>query len=445
MLTQLNCPQCRTPFTAEVFQVVDVGQTPQLKQLLLSGRLNVATCPNCGFTAQLGTPLLYHDPAHDMFMVFVPMELNLSHNEQQRLIGDMVQQIINQTPPEKRRGYMLQPQTILSYQTLIEKVLETEGITPEMIAHQRKQGELLQTLSTASPDVVDILLQERANMIDETFFAMLSSVLQASTESNNMEQTLKLTNLQARLYQETEVGKRLERQQTILHRFRQAAKKQGGLSPELLFEYVTKYAQEDALVDGLTTVGQPALNYTFFGLLTDEIERLNQGGEQARASRLTAIRERLLQVQAKAQRESQAIMDEASKVLQAITRAPDQRAAVQEHLHEMDEAFMYLLSMTIAQAEQAGAQEQFDNLTEIRELILEEVESQTPPELRFLNDLMEAETPAQQDALLTANPEMVSPRMVELLRMLAQQTDQAGDSDTTDRLKSLEKLVASRL
>ncbi|MCA9937587.1 MAG: hypothetical protein KC418_03025, partial [Anaerolineales bacterium] len=123
----------------------------------------------------------------------------------------------------------------------------------------------------------------------------------------------------------------------------------------------------------------------------------------------------------------------------------DQRAAVQEHLHEMDEAFMYLLSMTIAQAEQAGAQEQFDNLTEIRELILEEVESQTPPELRFLNDLMEAETPAQQDALLTANPEMVSPRMVELLRMLAQQTDQAGDSDTTDRLKSLEKLVASRL
>ena len=445
MLTQLNCPQCRVPFTAEVFQIVDVGQMPELKRMLLSGQLNVAVCPNCGFSAQLGTPLLYHDPAHEQFLVFVPMELNLSHAEQQRVIGDLVQQVMNQTPPEKRRGYMLQAQTILTYQTLIEKVLETEGVTPEMIARQRRQGELLQKLSTASRDVADILLQDNASLIDETFFAMLSSVLQASTESQDAEQTLKLTNLQARLYRETEVGRQLEKRQGTLHRFRQAAKKQGGLSPELLLAYVVQHQQDDALVDGLAAVGQAALTYTFFSLLTQEIEARENAGNPTEAARLAQIRSRLLEVQAAVQRESKAIMDQASQVLSAILTAPDRRAAVQERLPEIDEAFMYLLSSTLAQAEQAGAAEQAAALNEVRDLILEEVENQTPPEIRFLESLMQAETEAAQREILAANAHLVSADLVNILRILANQTEQAGDEQTTAQIKKLEKLVASYL
>lgn len=445
MLTQLNCPQCRVPFNAEIFQIVDVGQMPELKRMLLSGRLNLAVCPNCGFSAQLGTPLLYHDPAHEQFLVFVPMELNLSHTEQQRVIGDLVQQVMNQTPPEKRRGYMLQAQTILTYQTLIEKVLETEGVTPEMMARQRRQGELLQKLSTTSRDVADILLQDQASLIDETFFAMLSNVLQASTESQDAEQTLKLTNLQARLYRETAVGRQLERRQGVLHRFRQAAKKQGGLSPELLVAYVVQHQEDDALVDGLAAVGQAALTYTFFSLLTEEIEKRESAGNQTEAARLAQIRTRLLEVQAAVQRESKAIMDQAGQVLNAILTAPDRQAAVQEHLPEIDEAFMYLLSSTLAQAEQAGAVQQVSALAEVRDLILTEVENQTPPEIRFLEELMQAETEAAQREILAANAHMVSPDMVNILRVLANQTEQTGDGQITEQIRKLEKLVANYL
>jgi hypothetical protein len=46
------------PFTAEIHQVIDVGRNPELKRRLLSGGLNVAACPSCGFAAQLGTPML---------------------------------------------------------------------------------------------------------------------------------------------------------------------------------------------------------------------------------------------------------------------------------------------------------------------------------------------------------------------------------------------------
>ena len=119
MLNQIQCPRCQTPFTAEIHQVVDVGRDPQLKYELLNGSLNVFVCPNCGTSGQMATPLLYHDPENDMFMVHVPMELNLPHEERQRLIGQLVQEVMNQTPPEARRGYMLQPQEIISYQTFI--------------------------------------------------------------------------------------------------------------------------------------------------------------------------------------------------------------------------------------------------------------------------------------------------------------------------------------
>ncbi|HQF71136.1 MAG TPA: CpXC domain-containing protein, partial [Promineifilum sp.] len=150
MQTQITCPNCGVPYVADIHQVIDAARQPQLKEMLLSGQLNVAVCPNCGAGGRVATPLLYHDPDHDLFMVHVPQELNLDQVRREELIGRMVQQIINQTPMEQRRGYMLQPQTMLTMQSFMERVWGTEGVTPEMLARQQKQVELLRTLATAS-------------------------------------------------------------------------------------------------------------------------------------------------------------------------------------------------------------------------------------------------------------------------------------------------------
>ncbi len=53
MITQITCPNCGTPYSAEVHQIIDVGRQPELKQMLLSGQLNVAVCPSCGAGGQL--------------------------------------------------------------------------------------------------------------------------------------------------------------------------------------------------------------------------------------------------------------------------------------------------------------------------------------------------------------------------------------------------------
>ncbi len=49
-----------------------------------------------------------------------------------------------------------------------------------MIDRQRKQVELLNTMAKADPDVVEYLMQDRANEIDETFFAMLRSYVETA-------------------------------------------------------------------------------------------------------------------------------------------------------------------------------------------------------------------------------------------------------------------------
>jgi hypothetical protein len=141
------------------------------------------------------------------------------------MIGRLARQVMEMTPQEERRAYMFQPRMMLNMQTFMEEVLETEGITKEMIARQKKQSELLQTLLRADRDVQDHLLQERAGEIDETFFAMLNQFVEQAKQMNDDTQLLPMLNLRARLMTGTAVGRRLEAQQIAVHKMSQAAKK----------------------------------------------------------------------------------------------------------------------------------------------------------------------------------------------------------------------------
>ena len=444
MYQQVNCPRCNAPIAVDIQQVIDTARNPEVKYTFLNGQLNMFACQTCGLTGQMTTPLLFHDPEHEMLMVYVPLELQLAHTEQQRLIGQMVKEVMDNTPPEKRRAYMLQPQTILSYQTFVEKVLETEGITPEMIAHQRKQVELLQTLARADKDVVAILLEERANEIDETFFALMQNALQAAQERNDDKQVLGLTNLQAKLYTETEVGRRLERQQMALRKFQQDVRRQEGLTPQLLLTHILANQQEEDTVEAIATAGQAALTYEFFALLTEEIEKVARTHDKAQVKRLNGIRQGLLDFQRAIQAESQEMLNQANETLQAILRAEDRSAAVQAHLPAIDEPFMYLLSELLDQAEKQGQQARYQVLREVYDLIVREAERQVPPQLRLVNDLMRAETDAEQRQILSDNAEMMTPELAEMLTMLAQEMS-ADRPEMAERVRALQAMVAMRV
>ncbi len=446
MQTQITCPNCHTPYPAQVFQLLDVGQQPEIKEYILSGQLNMAVCPNCGASGQISTPLVYHDPANELFMTFVPPEMHMDHIQREQIIGSMVRQIMEATPMAQRKAYMLQPQVILTFQTFMENILETEGITKEMIARQRQQSELLGKLANADSDVRDYLVKENMKLLDEQFFAMLQQIIDYAAQANDDEQMVKLTNLRAKLMVGTPVGKEIEKRQIALHAFSRDAKAQGGgVSADLLLKHILINQNDDAIIDALVMMGQDALKYEFFQQFSAEIEKVEKSGDLVQAQRLLDIRTRLVAIYDEMRERSNQMMAEAAATLKMILEAEDMQTAVAENFQRLDDAFMYFLISRINQADEAGNAKQAAQLRQIQETIVAVADAQVPPEIRLLNQMLEAPTDAEREQILDENPQLVSLEMLQVMDAVQQQIEQQGQLDILENVKSSIAMIRARL
>jgi hypothetical protein len=52
---------CGHVFRAELYQSANVTLNPDLTRLILTGEMNVVTCPSCGSRFHVEMPFLYHD------------------------------------------------------------------------------------------------------------------------------------------------------------------------------------------------------------------------------------------------------------------------------------------------------------------------------------------------------------------------------------------------
>jgi hypothetical protein len=175
---QTSCPRCRQPILAEVQQLFDLTTEPTAKQRLLSRSTNTARCQACGYEGLMSTPIVYHDPSKELLLTYFPPELGLPINEQEKQIGPMINKVVNALPAEKRKGYLFQPQTMFTYQTLLDRVLEADGITKEMIdAQQKRIGLIQRLLTTPKPEDRLTIIQQENSLIDGSFFAILSTLI----------------------------------------------------------------------------------------------------------------------------------------------------------------------------------------------------------------------------------------------------------------------------
>src|SRR5690606_30631988 len=115
----IQCPNCGQPNPAVVENLIDVSRQPALKNALLSGRLNTVRCANCGTASTVAAPLLYHDAGKELLISFVPVELGLSREQQDRVIGDLLKRLTASIPKESFKGYMFQPKQALTMQGLV--------------------------------------------------------------------------------------------------------------------------------------------------------------------------------------------------------------------------------------------------------------------------------------------------------------------------------------
>lgn len=442
MQAQINCPRCQTPFTTEVFQIIDAQHQPELKQMLLMGALNVAVCPNCNYATQLATPLLYHDSEHELLMVHVPMEMNLPLHEQEKIVGQLTKAITDSTDPSNFRAYMLQPETIITMKTFMEKVYATEGITPEMLERQQNQMQLMQELMAADKETSLQMIEEKKELIDESFFAILQSTIQSAQQSPQAEeQMIALTNLQARLYTKTEVGRQVEQRQMALRKFQQAVNKQGGLTYELFAEYLLKHKDDDALVNALLRTGQDAISYELLTIISNALEEAENAGNTAEAEQIKTLRGMMVEILDQMQEASEQLMIRAKETLDKILAHDNINGAIMQHMREIDQPFMYYLSAEIDQAEATGNATRALELKNIQNHIIQAAEQQMPPELQLINKLIKTEDKEAQRAILNNIPAESRPQFIQMLQSMSQLSAENDDPELTNKVADILQLL----
>lgn len=426
----INCPNCGTPYPAQVFSVVDAGQDPVLKSLMLSGQLNMAVCPRCGAGGPLTTPLLYHDPEHQFLGVFVPQQIPV--NEQQKVIGDLSRRLMNGLPQDARRGYMLTPTQFLTFQSLLEAVLEHEGVTREMLDKQRRQIQLIEQAVMALQDAEGLkrLVNERDGEMDDEFFTLLGMLIDSSANGNDMASARQLVELRERLIDLTTWGKGVQKQRAAVAQLR----------PDMtVAELVDLAVAADDLrvVDALMLAGRPLVDYAFFQELTQRIEAAQAGGDAGEAGRLTDLRQHMVEFSQRLDEVEKATMQQYSALLGEILQANDIRQAVAEHAPYIDQNFLSVVSANLQEAEKRGASAAMRRLKEVWDASVEMINQASPPEVQLVNQLLLAEYPGETRKLLAEQRDLVTADFIEALSELAEQMEAEGAPDMAARLRQI--------
>jgi uncharacterized protein YutE (UPF0331/DUF86 family) len=427
--TRINCPNCRQPIMADIDQLFDVGQDPTAKQKLLSGAFNLASCPNCGFKGMIATPLVYHDPDKGLLLTYFPPELSLPVNEQERIIGPLITRITNSLPQEKRKAYLLQPQAMLTLQTMVEKVLEADGITKEMIQAQQDRMNLLQKLLNASDETINEISTQEDKLFDNDFFNLLNRLIETAAINGDQESAKKLGDLQKKLLAQTTFGKQVQEQSKDVEAAIKSLQSAGkSLTREKLLEMVIK-APNDTQLSVMASLARPGMDYEFFRLLSEKIDRARAEGRE----RLIKLRDQLLEMTQAIDKQMEERSLQAKKYLNTIMQAADVKEAMTQNLSVVDEFFVQAFNEEMEAARKVGDLEKISKLKQLEEVV--DQASTPPPEVAIIQELLEAaDSDHELEKKLEKHKAEITPEFMEILSNLLARADSGEDIELKTRM-----------
>jgi len=438
---QVACPNCRAPITATVEQLFDVTQDPGAKNRFIGGRFNQLQCPTCHYQGQLAMPLLYHDAEKELLLSYVPMELGLPQPEQEKILGRLMNEVINRLPPEKRKGYLLNPKPAFTLEGMRERVLEGEGITKEMLEAQRAKAQLVQKFMTTPEDQLADLVKAHDAEMDATFFQLIGASAQATAAGGNQAAAQQLIALQTKLLDLSSFGAQAKKQQQLYDEVARELEKLGEkLTRDKLLELILKAEDEDK-VAAYVSMTRPAVDYAFFEALTKRIDKAS-GAEK---ERLSHRRDHILQLTKEIDEAAQAQMARATELLRALLEAPDLNQALVDRLPQIDDTFMAVLNANLQAAQKAGRSDVVQRLNQISEAILRLVQEAAPPEIQFINELLEIESDAEAEAALKSRASEITEQTVEVMNYVIENLRQNKQAALADRLEKLHGIALGEL
>lgn len=441
--TQVPCPQCRQMITANVEQLFDVTQDPGAKQRLLNSVSNVVNCPYCGYHGRLATPIVYHDADKELLLTFFPPELSTPLDQQEKVLGPLIKQVMDRLPPEKRKAYLFKPQANLTYESMIETILGKDGITPEMIKEQQERMKLIERLLQASsPDVRSEIIKQNEKLIDEQFFALFSRLLPRTANAEQETVVRQLADIQKQLLEETEFGRGLKESVGEMEAASKALQEAGqGLTREKLLELVID-APNDARIRAYVSMARGGMDYTFFQNLSEKLDAA-QGDEK---TKLQELREKLLDYINEVDRQVEERFKESQAFVEKLLEQDDVAKATRENIESFTQESVDVVSQMLRQASEKNDYARMGKLQKMVEVLQEA--SAPPPEVAFIEQLLEAPDDAAIEKMMSENEDIVTEDLMNtlggLMAQLEAQGQQAGQGgeqarELTEKLGSVYK------
>ena len=429
------CPACGNKFTMEVYILADAAD-PGVEDLVVSGAINSARCPHCGYTGRLEVPFAYHDAGHELFLVYFPNNVSLSATDKNQFIGGITEALMKSLPPEKRKGYLLRPKEFLTLQGLAREILHAKGLSDEEIDRLAKQEILLNNLLNDAGDVdkVDELVKRSADLIDERFVLDLLYLVDELKKERQQENAEALDAMVNRVQEETEAGRKVS-----LFR-KQIEKAMRAPSFEEVFDALVEIPE--SLWPEAAAISDPIVGEEFFTKLAQEIVR-SERSDPEKADRLRKMKEVFMERRRTVEEAERKSYAGAQQMVQQLLDAEDVNRKVQELAPEIlsHPSFPLALESARVLAEESGNQETLAKLEAIRKSI-EKIIFGENPEVALILKLLSVPYPEGVQATLKANKDAITPKFFEALDQVISASQDEEERKLLQNLKAMAMLIS---
>lgn len=440
----VQCPNCRNVVNAIIHTVIDPADDPEAKMRLLSGSLNTIRCSNCGAPVVMATPVLYHDAAKELLIAYVPMELNMPRQQQDKAIGDLMREVTGKLPKEQMKGYLFQPKQALTLPGLIEMVLQADGITPEMLEDQKARARMVEIFIQAPDDELPALVQQYDEQLDGQFFSTMTLMAQRLVQEGRAELAEQVMQTQQMVVAFSSFGKQLVERARLqeqvvadvsaqVQALMQATETDGSDPRQQLFALAQSYGDDEDRLQALVGLVRPIFDYAFFQELT---MRIGQAPADERDS-LTTMREKLLQITALVDQQAQMAVQESANFLRALLQSPDPEPLLVANMDMIDDTFMAVLQANIQEADKQGDADAGAKLKDLYNRVVNLLRQNMQPELRFINELLSMPTDDAARQVLAEEGAQYGAVLLEMMDAVENILESRGDEGILDRLSLL--------
>jgi hypothetical protein len=289
-------------------------------------------------------------------------------------------------------------------------------------------------LQASAPDVRSEIIKQNLASFDEQFFALFSRLLQGAMAGGQQQVSQQMSELQKQLLAETEFGRGLQESVKELEEASKALQVAGqGLTREKLLEMVLA-APNDSRLKAYVSLARQGMDYTFYQLLSEKIDKTV--GEEK--SRLEGIRAKLLDFGNEIDKQMEARYKQAQEFVEKILASDDIEKATQANLEGFTQDAVDIVQSMLRQASEKSDYTRMGKLQKMVQVLQEA--SAPPPEVAFIEQLLEAPDDAGIEKMLSENAAMVNDGFLEALNGLVAQVEQASGQGNAEAKALSEKL-----